>query len=214
MKIGTKFNESWGCFTQLRSNQLYLLLSVFFLILSFGAGGFFINLAENRIGLLVNDKVLNILPTIHCTFYIFVLEYLPIFLSLIWFMFYPEKLIVMVNTFSLIVVLRVITIFLFPLEPPNGIIPLFDPIIYAFTGKMQTKDLMFSGHVAFIVSLSLIHSNKWVKVLFILATIIMSFLLLLQKVHYTLDVIVALPFVYFAYQIAKRLAKNRKYLFN
>ena len=81
--------------------------------------------------------------------------------------------------------------FLFPLEPPKGIIPLQDPLVSFMTPNhvVALRDLFFSGHCATMMILYLVAVSplvkKWMK--FILVAV--PFLILWQRVHYTIDVI-------------------------
>ncbi len=89
-----------------------------------------------------------------------------------------------------------ITMYLYTLEPPIGIIPLHDPIvdIIAYGGQVFNKDLFFSGHVATLTLFVLLEERPVMKKILILNTSIVAGLILLQRVHYTIDVISA-PFI-------------------
>jgi len=64
-----------------------------------------------------------------------------------------------------------------------------------------TKDLFFSGHVASICIYFLCARQKFLKVYFAFAILLMSFMILCMRVHYTYDVYGAVFFtviIYFA----------------
>jgi hypothetical protein len=91
-----------------------------------------------------------------------------------------------------------------PLNPPNGIIIISDPLTNLFYGQhIVTKDLFFSGHTSIIVLATLCLENKKDKFIGIIATIIVASLLLVQHIHYTLDVIAAPIFAYLLFRLAK-----------
>jgi FtsH-binding integral membrane protein len=64
-----------------------------------------------------------------------------------------------------------------------------------------TKDLFFSGHVASVWIYFLCAQQRFLKTIFFAGTLLMSFMILSMRVHYTYDVIGALFFtsiIYFA----------------
>jgi membrane-associated phospholipid phosphatase len=83
-----------------------------------------------------------------------------------------------------------------------------DPLVEFFgTGQTLTKDLFFSGHTATLLILFLVSEKKIVKTVFLISTILVAIAVLLQHVHYTIDVFAA---VFFTYACYKLLAKVRK----
>lgn len=96
--------------------------------------------------------------------------------------------------------------YLTPFNAPENILVLNDPFVQLFgKGEILTKDLFFSGHTGTSFLLVLLVDNKKLKVVFLIATILVGSAVLLQHVHYTIDVFVA-PFVaYSSYRIIKKL---------
>ncbi len=95
--------------------------------------------------------------------------------------------------------------YLFTLEPPIGIIPLHDPIvdIIAYGGQVFNKDLFFSGHVATLTLFVLLEERPVMKKILIFNTLIVTGLILLQRVHYTIDVLAAPLITAFVFVIIK-----------
>jgi hypothetical protein len=88
-----------------------------------------------------------------------------------------------------------------PFNPPLKMIPLADPFVQFFgSGAVLTKDLFFSGHTATLFILFLTAASKKTKYFFLTGTIIAALLLLLQHVHYTVDVLSAPFFTYGCYR--------------
>lgn len=116
--------------------------------------------------------------------------------------------------FIVLTLLRMITISLVPLNPPDGLIPLVDPISNFFYGKTSfvTKDLFFSGHTSsqFLFFLCLHKRND--KILAFISTCIVGTLVLVQHVHYTIDVLAAIPLTYLCFLAGKRLALGKQKL--
>ena len=102
----------------------------------------------------------------------------------------PRGLVIALQTYSLTIIVRMAMMYIVPLDPPIGTIDLQDPLVFIIgTGTKITKDLFFSGHTA---------------TLFI-NTLLVAVFVVLQKVHYTVDVMVA-PFVaYGAYRFVSFL---------
>lgn len=94
------------------------------------------------------------------------------------------------------------------LEAPEGIIPLHDPLVdvIAYGGNVFNKDLFFSGHVATLALFVWLEERPMFKSILLMNTILVAGLILLQRVHYTMDVLAA-PFItYLSVRIAKRLS--------
>ena len=102
-------------------------------------------------------------------------------------------------------ILRCISLYVVPLAPPQGIIPLRDTFLEGsfYGNQVLVKDLFFSGHTANLSLLIFFVDIKWIKYVLGICTFIVAALLLKQHVHYTVDVVVA-PFAAFlSYRIAK-----------
>ena len=107
------------------------------------------------------------------------------------------------------VVVRIIAMYLLPLEPPQNMIMLNDPFVEFFgTGQTLTKDLFFSGHTATLFILFLVSEKKIIKTIFLVSTIIVAISVLLQHVHYTIDVFAAIFFTYACYKLIIKLRLN------
>jgi len=93
-----------------------------------------------------------------------------------------------------------------PLEPPVLMIALNDPFIEFFgQTKTLTRDLFFSGHTSILFLCYLTAESKRIKNYFLLATISIAVLLLIQHVHYSADILIAFFVSYVSYTIAKRI---------
>jgi membrane-associated phospholipid phosphatase len=104
---------------------------------------------------------------------------------------------------------RILTISILPLNPPAGIITLKDPIAniaYGGNGIFITKDLFYSGHTGNMFLFFLCLQHKWDKIIALAASFIVGILVMVQHIHYSIDVIAAFIFTYFIYLGAKKLA--------
>jgi membrane-associated phospholipid phosphatase len=126
----------------------------------------------------------------------------------------PQLFLTFLWAYIFLSVFRMLTITLVPLDPPAGLIALADPIsnfFYGYSTKFVTHDLFFSGHTSTVFLLYLCGVNRTDRYLALLATVLVAFLLLLQHVHYTIDVLGGLAFAWISYRLARRLVTPRFY---
>ena len=105
------------------------------------------------------------------------------------------------------------TLWLLPLEPPAALVVLHDPVmdhIFAVTTQPIVRDLFFSGHTATAALLGLaVRGLRW-RVVLALLTVAIGVLVLVQRVHYSYDVLAAPFFAYAAYWLAGRVCAAAK----
>lgn len=117
--------------------------------------------------------------------------------------------------FIVLTLLRMLTISLVALNPPDGLIPLIDPISNFFYGKTSnfvTKDLFFSGHTSSQFLFFLCLHKRRDKILAFISTCAVGTFVLFQHVHYTIDVLAAIPLTYLCFVAGKRLALGKQQL--
>lgn len=187
-----------------------LIFSFFFLVLTMLAFSQFTQFVEMRKGVQFIDPILSQFSAYDLTWPIFSLIYGAILLGIGILIYNPYRLILLFEAYSVMVLIRGAMMYLLPLDPPSGMILLKDPFVGLFvTGKTLTRDLFFSGHTATMFLLFLAVPKKFKK-FFILIAILVATGVLWQKVHYTVDVVVA-PFVSFvAYYLTTRFYIYRK----
>lgn len=168
---------------------------------------------ENRIGAVLNDPFLNLIPSQNVSIPLFLLTYLGTLLGVGYVIRKPDLTIITALTYILILWLRMACMYFTPLEPPNDIIPLRDFILEStfYSGNVNLKDLFFSGHTASMFLFFIVITNKYIKRIYLLITFIVASLVLIQHAHYTIDVLVAPIMVWFAFQMAKKI---KQFLFH
>ena len=167
---------------------------------------YFFALIQKRPGVALNDPILNFLPSVDVSVYIFLLIYLTVGLGIFRAAQSPALFLLFLCSCLFLSLSRIITMSLVPLNPPAGLMPLSDPILAPFYGHNHiTKDLFFSGHTSSVFLIYFILKKKWEKILVLVATILVGVLLLIQHIHYTIDVVAAPLFVYIIYVLAKRV---------
>lgn len=171
----------------------------------------FLNFIEQRQGVILNDPLLNMLQPINLTWLIFTVIYLSLILTISLLIKNPMSLLFAIRAYSVMISLRIIAMYLLPLNPPAGMILLNDPFVQFFgSGNILTKDLFFSGHTATLFLFYLLIDNKIYKNILLVLTIIIAYLVLAQHVHYSIDVFAAPFFSYAAYKIVGFLSKSEK----
>jgi membrane-associated phospholipid phosphatase len=105
---------------------------------------------------------------------------------------HPRALVVGTQAYLLMTLMRMAALYVAPLDPPSGMIALRDPLTEHVTvGAVLTRDLFFSGHTATVFLFSLGAPGKWVPRAFLLCAVVVGYLVLVQHVHYAVDVAVA-----------------------
>lgn len=161
---------------------------------------------EARKGIVLNDLVLNFIESANVSIPTFII----IWSLSLWYLIKsfkdPALILLIIWGFNILSISRIISIYLVPLEPPNNLIELIDPITNTFYGaKFITKDLFFSGHTATLVCLALCLRKRKDQLIVFTGAVMVGILVLVQHVHYTIDVIAAFVFPFILIPIAKRI---------
>jgi hypothetical protein len=164
----------------------------------------FFQAIEKRNGFTMNDWLVEKLPAVNLSIIIFFIIWSTTLLTIVRFFQHPEIFVLFLYSFIFLSVSRFITISLVPLNPPQGLIPLIDPVTNSFYGKtFITKDLFYSGHTSSQFLMFLCLQKKSDKIITLWSTAIVGILVLFQHVHYTLDILAAPLFAYLVYRLAK-----------
>ncbi|HWK05919.1 MAG TPA: phosphatase PAP2-related protein [Puia sp.] len=165
----------------------------------------FFQAIEKRNGVVLNDWLLNILPAHDVSLPMMLTVWAITTLLLFRCVQNPDILLTFLWTYILLSLVRMGTISLVALDAPVNLIGLADPLSNAFYGsKFVTKDLFFSGHTSAMFLIYLCLQNKADKRLALAGTAIVGFLLLVQHVHYTMDVLTAPLFTWLVYRLTQR----------
>ena len=200
--LKNNWKETWS--SSLQRIQL-IVGSLLMIIITFMLPPFF-NLIQKRNGPVIHDWVLAAIPPHNVSWAIFTVIW-GIGVYALWRgIEKPTIYITYLWTFIFITILRVLAISLVPLNPPAGLIVLTDPLTAVFYGRSTiTKDLFFSGHTSILFLAFLCLERKWDKILALTGTCIVACLLLVQHVHYTIDIIAAPIIIYPVHRVVKYL---------
>lgn len=193
--------------------KIKLYIGIALLLMVFISFPFFFQYIELREGKVLNDLVLNQLSARDVSVPIFTIIWSMTILFFIRSVQSPGLFLTFMYGFILLSLSRFITIYLIPLNPPNELIPLVDPISNSFYGKSYvTKDLFYSGHTATQCLFFLCFRRKLDRLIALFCSIAIGFLVLVQHVHYTIDVIAAPVFAIICVYIAKKIVNSKPIL--
>ena len=197
---------TWKLFLKDRKNLTEFIITAIIVTAVIIAFSHFLHFIEQREGVALDDPILKTFNPIDLTWLTFALIYLSLIIFVITTFSKPNKLLISFQAYGLMLIFRTIAMYLTPFEAPEKIILLDDPFVQFFAkGDILTKDLFFSGHTGTLFLVSLLAENKTLKTIFLILTILVGSSVLLQHVHYSIDVFVA-PFVaYGSYKIIKKL---------
>lgn len=195
--------QAWQLFFSSRRN-IMLLVAIFvfgFTVLTLFSN--FLVYNETRIGAQINDPILDSFSAIELTIPLFILIYGLTLAAILNLMKYPLQFIFGFLAYATMIGLRLISIYLLPLEPPTGVIQLIDPVTSLFAqGTPLTKDLFFSGHTGTSFLFFLLVKGRTMKAVAFTCFVLIGTFVVLQHVHYAIDVVIA-PFIAFgSYKIA------------
>lgn len=202
------FLYKWKNHFNSKERIINFVLTFFVLILLLQFMADFLLYIEARSGFSFQDPILSLFAPIDVTFLLFALMYGMLGLAFFLKISRPDELLLLARAFILVFIFRIIGMYTLPLEPPATMIALQDPLIEYFgTDKTLTKDLFFSGHTSSSFLLFLSMRNKYFKILFMIFTISIGIMVLLQHVHYTVDVIAAPFFAFASYKLSEKIGE-------
>jgi hypothetical protein len=194
-----------------RRSWLILLVLLFGVVLP--VVPIFFHYIQQRPGPVLSDPLLPLLPRRDVSGPIFALMYGSVVVAVGWLTRQPKLFLRGLWAYLFTLALRMAAIWLLPLSPPVSILPLPDPflaqIFHTVASEAITKDLFFSGHTSTVAVLALAVRGRWLRGILMAATIAVGVLVLVQRVHYSYDVLAAPLFAWLAYWVAGRLVGRR-----
>ncbi|MFN8238922.1 MAG: phosphatase PAP2-related protein [Chitinophagales bacterium] len=173
----------------------------------------YLSILEVRRGTVLLDPFLNRLPPKEYSLPIFCIVHSSLLISLILILLHPKAFLKALQGVSLLLILRTLTVYAVPLEPPIGMIYLQDPITGFFLNNVNvvTKDLFFSGHVSVMCLLIYFSPDRYWRIYLTFVTPVLALLIMWQHVHYSVDVIAAPFFALFCGKVIDKL--NERWAF-
>jgi hypothetical protein len=200
LSLDATWPEAWAE----RGFRWRVLLTVPMLAATLAALAALVKWVERRPGAILPDPVLAWLAPRDVTWPVFTLIYVGILLAVFLLARSPVRLVIGVQAYVVMALLRIVVMWATPLDPPPGMIILEDPLVQGFGGASQalTRDLFFSGHTSTMFLLFLAVPGRPAKAYFLASTVAVAGLVLVQHVHYAVDVLAAPAFAYAAWRIA------------
>jgi membrane-associated phospholipid phosphatase len=188
-------------FTKIKKNAVFIAIGIAIL----ATMPQFFSYLQQRQGVVLHDPLLAAIPATDLSIPIFVC----IHFAAIWFIYKVYlrhvDLFLFLRSYAILLFVRAICLYFVALEPPLGLVNLSDPVLQVFYGNNTiTKDLFFSGHTASMFLIYLCYRRPMDKFLSAIVTTIVAIGVLVQHVHYTIDVLVAFPAAYIVYFISKK----------
>lgn len=204
------YREIWSELWRSRRFRVEFLVTILLTVAALAALANFLNWVETRPGVLFDDPLLRRFSAVNLNWLTFGLIYLSLVCGIVFLTRHPRAMLIAFQSYVLMVVVRIAAMYVLPLEAPLTPFPLQDPTVqYLGTGQLLTKDLFFSGHTSTLFLLFLTAQGKWLRTVFLVCTIAVGIAVLVQHVHWTVDVLVA-PFIaYTCFRVVTLLAHKR-----
>ncbi len=154
-----------------------------------------------RLGWMFDDPMYRILPIVESSVFIFSITYGSLIAYMTIYRKVPHAFALLMSTYAFILLFRMVTLSLLPLVVHQDLIYLEDPFLndWIYPSRI-VADLFFSGHTALVFAIYLLSGKKWP---FLLLSVVIGFLLVMQRVHYSIDVIAAFPFAWCAVTLSR-----------
>ena len=208
-ELGTpSIKQAWIAALQSPKKRDKLLIGSFIVAIILSSLPIFFSYIQKRRGVVLNDWVLAHLPAYNVSIIIFTIIWGMATLIFVRALYNPVIYINYVWTLIFINIARMLTITFVALDPPIGLIHLTDPLTGVFYGhNVITRDLFFSGHTSTLVLIFLCLEKRNDKILGFISIIVVMILLLVQHIHYTIDVVAAPIIVYMIFVMVRKYLK-------
>lgn len=185
---------TWRDFVGDRKGMILVAVTFATLFITLFSYTRFLNHVEQREGLVFLDPIHAVLGPIDLTWPIFIMLYGALIVAIVAMARTPVILFRAIRAYTMLIGIRIICMWLLPLDPPSTMIALGDPLVQMFTSGTSappTRDLFFSGHTSILCVIGFVLPQRnWKIVFFSLATLV-GIAVILQHVHYSIDVMVA-----------------------
>jgi membrane-associated phospholipid phosphatase len=202
--------EEWKKFLYNSTNRNELRITVLLLILTLYFFLSFLAFAETRQGSVFNDPVLELFEPQDFSVITFILTYGCSIIGMWAALRNPSVFLSILQAYILLCVFRIITIYCTAFVAPPKIIPLEDFLLdqSLYQGRENLRDLFFSGHTATLLLFALCLKDRLLRIFFFIASALVGILLVMQHVHYSIDVVAAPFFSWLAVWLSV-LIRNR-----
>jgi hypothetical protein len=203
----TSIKDTWAATWNSRSKRFQMIIGTAIMLGIIFTLPVFFAYIQKRKGVVLNDWLLLRIPPHDVSVLIFALIWGMVLLIVVRTIKNPSIYITYCWTLVFVYLVRFVTLSLVALDPPLGLLPLVDPLGSVFYGHNAaiTKDLFFSGHTTTMVLIFLCLEKRTDKIIALIAAFAVACLLLVQHIHYTIDVLAAPVVVYPCYRLTRYL---------
>ncbi|MHB8207318.1 MAG: phosphatase PAP2-related protein [Mucilaginibacter sp.] len=196
--------ENWKETISNTSDRVKLIIGSVLIFIILALMPQFFNKIEKRNGVVLHDWVLAAIPPHNVSVAIFIVIWGMGLFVLYRALYKPRIYILYIWSMVVVCLVRMATISFVALNPPIGLIPLADPLTGIFYGEASiTKDLFFSGHIATLTLIFLCLDKKSDKMIALGAIVTVACLLLVQHIHYSIDILASPIITYICFRLAK-----------
>lgn len=202
---GHVVRTNWTALFSDRQERWLAILTVAVMALTLTSYTGFLASVEARSGVRFTDPLHGLIGPVDLTWVIFLILYGALILAIAVLLREPVVFFRALRAYTMLIGIRMICMWLLPLDPPESMIILNDPFVEMFTtggSATLTRDLFFSGHTSTLCLIGFVTPGKWYRAAFFSMAVIVGIAVIAQHVHYSVDVAVA-PLAAFA---AARLA--------
>ncbi len=202
--------NAWQLYFARPNKRTVFFLTLAILTVTLISFVYFLTYNEGRVGYIFDDPILNSFKPIAVSEITFFVTYFFAVYGIIISFREPPIFISLLQAYTILTFLRMLSLYFFPLEAPTTIIPLKDSFLQStfYSGRENLKDLFFSGHTATIFLFAFAFRKKGTKRFFFIGAYLVGILVVMQHVHFSIDVIAAPLFAYCAIQIQKKIRLN------
>lgn len=204
MAILRNIKENWKASIDDTSKKIYLATGFIALLISFVVSYFAAKFADQKGSSAVSDLILDWIPVIDMGFAFF---WIPLFWCvglLIYHLFVPRQLILLLWAYTLFIMVRAFFITLTHLGPPLDYYLIPDGLsFYSFNA-----DLFFSGHVGGPFLFALLTDNRALRITALIYTLFMIVIVLMGHYHYSIDVFASLFISHSLSVLVLKMSKN------
>jgi PAP2 superfamily C-terminal len=209
-----KFN--WKRFVSRKNSLFELIFCIVLFIFTTYLFKTYLVIYEVIPGVRLDDFLLKNIKSVDLSIYVFVILYTVVFYNYLFLFAYPRLLVCFFIFYSTALLIRFTLLSFIHLEAPDFLRYLSDPLLDSITynGVKITKDLFFSGHMVTIFCCYFAMPNRRIKYIFLACSISLAILLIIQHVHYTIDLLGAYIAVFILYRIYfKKVFLNSKFTY-
>lgn len=136
---------------------------------------------------------------------------LPLYAAIVFFIYYfrhqPLKLTRLATAYALAITFRMVTLYFLPFYADSDAVKLYDLILnnFVYPDNYVARDLFFSGHAALMLLMMWTMPKGNLRGIYLGVTVVVSAFLVLQKVHFSIDILAAPIFSLIALAFTDRI---------